>query len=136
MSFLTNRFRFNNKSELIDPELHDCEIIGVALSVRQENKTLVVQLMDEAGVNICMTLKEAVMIYCTGFRSQNVVSYVGVYSKMDCSKELEQLEGIETTRDMTKMLNAKIMAGELGLVRVFPSVGCEIYCVCKDLEIS
>ncbi|HRK08004.1 MAG TPA: hypothetical protein PLZ57_09575 [Pseudobdellovibrionaceae bacterium] len=136
MSFLVNKFILNQDNELTQPQLHDCEIIELKLSGAQEIRTLTVQLVDESGVNIRMTLKGARLIHCTSFRAQNVVSQVSVYSRTDCSKQLQALEGVETSKDITSKLNAQIMVGDLGLVRVFASVGCEIFCVCENLEIA
>lgn len=136
MSFQMDKFKFNKDSELIEPELHDCEITGLKISGAPGIRTLIVQLVDESGVSRRMTFKGAIVIHCSNFRAQNVVSHVSIKSNDDCSQELQKLEALETTKEMTKYLKARIMSGDLGFVHVVPSVGCEIYCVCEDYEIT
>lgn len=136
MSFITNNCKINRESELVEPELHDCEIMEIKMLGLPESRTLIIRLLDENGSEVCMTLNDSALIYCSGFRIQNVVSYVGIYSRTDCLDYLRVLEGVESTQIITRTLNSKIKDGDLGLVRVVPSVGCEVFCVCKVLTFS
>ncbi len=135
MSFFSREFQINQDFELTNPDLHDCEIVELKTSRGVGGRTLIVQLIKDSGPPIHMTLTGAVLIYCTAFRIQNVVSHVRLYSGVDCTRELQELEGIETTQEITESLNAKIRDGGYALVRLVPSVGCDIYCVCKQVEI-
>lgn len=136
MSFSIEGMKLNDRNEVIEPEIHDCEIIGINLSGPKGDQKFNVELKAEDGLKYCLTASGVVYLYCSSFRVQNVVSYIEICSRVDCQNHLKKFEGIDTTVEITENLSGGILEGRWGLVNVVPSVGCEIICVCKSFEIK
>lgn len=114
--------------------IHDAEITEVNLRGEGSSKVAVIHVRAENGVAYLFRLEGVCYFSMDYFGPQNIISDFLILSGTDVDDLVREIDDLEKwTLNRYSDLSVRIKSGELALIKVTPSVGCEICCVCKKV---
>ena len=118
------------------PDLHDGTITGLRLI---EPTSLRVDVSDWRGNRYAITLTGLQRLKCLDFREGNIILDVDVYRGVlppeSALREVLNRRNNETSEHM-KNLSRSIEVGDMTLLNITPSYGCEVIAICSDIYIE
>ena len=112
--------------------LHDAKIVSLDLSTP---KCAVIGFIEPTGTPLKLVLQELDRLRACDFRQGNIVLDVVITTR--CAPRLETLRRLfdlkegEPTPEYLQSKASKVESGDLTLVHIEPSYGCELMALCK-----
>jgi hypothetical protein len=120
---------------LVSPSLHDANLWKIEL---KEPSTVILSFRDQAGSVHEMTLVSVEYLKCDDFREGNIVLEVTeadpAHIDVSALRKLLHLREDETNLQLQSILD-NIRSGTRKFIKVTPSYGSEITCLCGDFSL-
>jgi hypothetical protein len=114
---------------LIDPSLHDAEILGMMLG--EGNLILTIRLVE--GEVISLICHGVYRLIANGFREGNTILSVEIATAEDVCVDDVQMFFASKTSDHALFLLEKVKADKKIVVIISSSYGCELACICDEI---
>jgi hypothetical protein len=126
----------NEDNVLIHPLIHDSEINGLDFGNRK-SKLFTIHCVSTSGVLFDLKIYGVEHLYCGNFQVQNVIFNIQCYdgqipSEFDSTVQ----KAFEVNDGLYAQLKTRIADDGLVFLNIFPSVGCEVFVVAKNIELS
>jgi hypothetical protein len=112
---------------LIDPELHDGQLLGIIVSPDREDLTLYCRRTD--GVDIAVTLPDLIRLRVDNFLEGNIIFEISIREGEQCSadavRKLWNYDETEAGQHLATLMK-EIKDGGWSLIELSSSYGCEL----------
>jgi hypothetical protein len=124
---------------VLRPNLHDGEVTGVLLDGSQD---VVVLVSDVDGQKYELRLKGVKTFRVDNFAPQNIILDVTVEGSSATTEDVSDACGVVAGSNQAERLAERLFekyapllsSGELRLVRLNPSSGCALVCICAAID--
>lgn len=120
---------------LVSPTVHDARVLGLVMV----GKKLLMPMQSAEGLTFCIALNDVERLRADDFREGNIVLDITV--SIGSAVEIEDIAyvyGLEKTsfqsNSFLKNVILKFAAEGKALVRLNPSYGCALVCICREVE--
>lgn len=128
-------FELNKWGALIAPSFHDGMVDALDVS---DDRCAEVILKQVTGARYRLKLNGLKHLRCDDFRRGNIIFDVSVFSNRTPPQNyLSHLLGSESKREREYLntIAKSVEIGELTLFSIVPSYGCELFALCKSVEL-
>lgn len=127
----------DRESQLVAPDLHDAEILGVTAADISKGQ-LSVQIRTEGNAAYELQFSGVKAFLCHDLYTQNVIREVMVWTGRDLIGQLESYRpelGLSSEGEFKAILE-RAKGTNLHLVHAVPSVGLNLIVLCEQIEIA
>lgn len=125
----------SDDESIVEPNVHDATIRGLLLI---SGKRLLISLETVEGVARCLVLHGVERLKVDGFREGNTVLDVTISTSTSLDpRDVADAYGIAfSDKSFLPKIMEKLRLGGFIVVRVNPSYGCSLVCVCRNMNVE
>ena len=125
--------KLNKSGQLLEPNFHDGLVEAIDVS-KGESAELLLSTVE--GDRYLLVLSEVRYLRCSEFREGNIIFDLSVFSgTVPPNDLLGALLGTDGEDIHSKRFSASVLKGDLTLVSITPSYGCELQALCSAVEL-
>ena len=123
----------NDSGMIQDDLIHDSEIIGFK---NHKNGIIEVDLISVTNVKLQLLLQGVTHLLCNSFMLQNIILDVFLIEGDEAKKNIQENSKLFYISDAQLfLLKSKIDKKEILFFQIAPSIGFEVFAICKSVEL-
>ncbi|RYG49255.1 MAG: hypothetical protein EOO01_12640 [Chitinophagaceae bacterium] len=116
--------------------VHDGTLSEVNVGIAAEIQNGSIRFNSEEGIKFLLLLEGISLFNISYLGTQNVINDLFILNALNAVEVVKQIVGLEENSFHTyKEVSDGIKSGALTLVKIVPSIGAEIACICKSAKI-
>lgn len=133
----TDKITFSSSGTLIEPNVHDCHLIGLFFS---PNKDVLLVIRDDESHVFCLKLKGVERFCAAELKESMIILDITAQTGNDVTesdiKRVSGIEGAVSYEGYISKMMSKFQEHRLLFVQMNPSYGGTLECICNAIELE